>query len=147
MVVRSDRLKRDVADCGDNNQNGYVEQEKKIKGVVSCAGKKGGGGNNNSIYAVLSTPIFMRPSSTTGGTGFHELAEFDDTKRSCRRSLAGYNERRRKNSDQSQAEGSSRNKGTGHPQLKDITCGQADERGRIQITIHENAAYKHFQIR
>ncbi|XP_039139633.1 squamosa promoter-binding-like protein 3 [Dioscorea cayenensis subsp. rotundata] len=27
---------------------------------------------------------------------FHELAEFDDTKRSCRRRLAGHNERRRK---------------------------------------------------
>ncbi|KNA09892.1 hypothetical protein SOVF_149370 [Spinacia oleracea] len=29
---------------------------------------------------------------------FHELSEFDDTKRSCRRRLAGHNERRRKNS-------------------------------------------------
>lgn len=77
---------------------------------------------------------------------FHELAEFDDTKRSCRRRLAGHNERRRKNSDQSQAEGSSC-KETGPPQLKDIACGQVDERGRIQIPIQENVAYKHFQIR
>lgn len=120
-----------------------------------------------------ATRISMRPSSTTGGTGcvstmprlrlclwmesdngfvsnvaglgrFHELAEFDDTKRSCRRRLAGHNERRRKNGDQSQAEGSSR-KGTGTPQLKDIACGQADERERIQL--QENAPYKHFQIR
>ncbi|KAL1335909.1 hypothetical protein HN51_030345 [Arachis hypogaea] len=29
---------------------------------------------------------------------FHELSEFDDSKRSCRRRLAGHNERRRKNS-------------------------------------------------
>ncbi|KAI3728646.1 hypothetical protein L6452_17285 [Arctium lappa] len=29
---------------------------------------------------------------------FHELSEFDDTKRSCRRRLAGHNERRRKSS-------------------------------------------------
>ncbi|CAN0853080.1 Squamosa promoter-binding protein 1 [Linum grandiflorum] len=29
---------------------------------------------------------------------FHELSEFDDTKKSCRRRLAGHNERRRKNS-------------------------------------------------
>ncbi|XP_054803663.1 squamosa promoter-binding-like protein 3 [Prosopis cineraria] len=29
---------------------------------------------------------------------FHELGEFDDTKRSCRKRLAGHNERRRKNS-------------------------------------------------
>ncbi|KAK7319708.1 hypothetical protein RJT34_04433 [Clitoria ternatea] len=28
---------------------------------------------------------------------FHELSEFDDCKRSCRRRLAGHNERRRKN--------------------------------------------------
>ncbi|RDX75865.1 Squamosa promoter-binding-like protein 4, partial [Mucuna pruriens] len=72
---------------------------------------------------------------------FHELAEFDDTKRSCRRRLAGHNERRRKNSDQSQAEGSAT------PQLKDIACDQADERGRIQMTMQENGAYKHFQIK
>lgn len=78
---------------------------------------------------------------------FHELAEFDEAKRSCRRRLAGHNERRRKNStDSSQlAEGSSR-KGTGS-QMKEIVCGQVDDRGRIQITIQENATYKHFQIR
>ncbi|XP_021740627.1 squamosa promoter-binding protein 1-like [Chenopodium quinoa] len=29
---------------------------------------------------------------------FHDLSEFDDTKRSCRMRLAGHNERRRKNS-------------------------------------------------
>ncbi|KAL9243616.1 hypothetical protein vseg_017481 [Gypsophila vaccaria] len=29
---------------------------------------------------------------------FHEVLEFDDTKRSCRRRLAGHNERRRKSS-------------------------------------------------
>ncbi|XP_074569042.1 putative squamosa promoter-binding-like protein 19 [Curcuma longa] len=29
---------------------------------------------------------------------FHELSEFDDSKRSCRRRLAGHNERRRKSS-------------------------------------------------
>ncbi|KAF3559315.1 hypothetical protein F2Q69_00017246 [Brassica cretica] len=31
---------------------------------------------------------------------FHELSEFDDTKRSCRRRLAGHNERRRRNTTQ-----------------------------------------------
>ncbi|KAL2331681.1 hypothetical protein Fmac_019262 [Flemingia macrophylla] len=88
---------------------------------------------------------FCQQCSRFGRLGrFHELAEFDDTKRSCRRRLAGHNERRRKNCDQSQAEGSSR-KGTGPPQLKDIACGQADERGRNQT--QENAPYKHFQIR
>ncbi|CAL9079103.1 unnamed protein product [Musa textilis] len=57
---------------------------------------------------------------------FHELAEFDDSKRSCRRRLAGHNERRRKSSTDTQAEGSNR-------------CRQADLPG--------NPAYKHFQIR
>ncbi|KAL0444271.1 UNVERIFIED_CONTAM: Squamosa promoter-binding-like protein 4 [Sesamum latifolium] len=61
---------------------------------------------------------------------FHELSEFDEAKRSCRRRLAGHNERRRKNpTDNSQAEGStgSRIKGGSTPgsgQLKDIFCGQ-----------------------
>ncbi|XP_059663184.1 squamosa promoter-binding protein 1-like [Cornus florida] len=77
---------------------------------------------------------------------FHELSEFDEAKRSCRRRLAGHNERRRKNSiDNSNAEGSSR-KGTG-THLKEIVCGKVDERGRIPIAIQENATYKHFQIR
>ncbi|KAL2931864.1 Squamosa promoter-binding protein 1 [Bienertia sinuspersici] len=37
---------------------------------------------------------------------FHEVSEFDDTKRSCRRRLAGHNERRRKNSFDVSAESS-----------------------------------------
>ncbi|XP_028775263.1 squamosa promoter-binding protein 1 [Neltuma alba] len=64
---------------------------------------------------------------------FHELGEFDETKRSCRRRLAGHNERRRKNSvGEAQAEGSGQ-KRTGTHQLKDGVCG--DDRTRIQITI------------
>nr|AUW52971.1 squamosa promoter binding-like protein 4b [Petunia x hybrida] len=91
---------------------------------------------------------------------FHELTEFDESKRSCRRRLAGHNERRRKISSSSSsaesngtiAEGSSRSKlGSGtvnnaHHQLnKDINnmCGQVDDRGRIQI----NATYKNFHLR
>ncbi|CAN4117452.1 unnamed protein product [Withania somnifera] len=38
---------------------------------------------------------------------FHQLAEFDDAKRSCRRRLAGHNERRRKSPHDSPGEGSS----------------------------------------
>ncbi|XP_044461039.1 squamosa promoter-binding protein 1-like [Mangifera indica] len=37
---------------------------------------------------------------------FHELSEFDETKRSCRRRLAGHNERRRKSSFDCHGEGS-----------------------------------------
>ncbi|KAL3509327.1 hypothetical protein ACH5RR_028728 [Cinchona calisaya] len=79
---------------------------------------------------------------------FHELSEFDEAKRSCRRRLAGHNERRRKNStDSSQAEGSSRKGTGGGTQMKEIVCGQVDDRGRIQISIQENATYKHFQVK
>ncbi|KAB5534023.1 hypothetical protein DKX38_017109 [Salix brachista] len=37
---------------------------------------------------------------------FHDISEFDDSKRSCRRRLAGHNERRRKSSAECQGEGS-----------------------------------------
>ncbi|CDO99517.1 unnamed protein product [Coffea canephora] len=36
---------------------------------------------------------------------FHDLSEFDEAKRSCRRRLAGHNERRRKSSYDSRGEG------------------------------------------
>ncbi|CAN4087149.1 unnamed protein product [Withania somnifera] len=38
---------------------------------------------------------------------FHQLMEFDDAKRSCRRRLTGHNERRRKSAHDSPGEGSS----------------------------------------
>ncbi|CAI9262991.1 unnamed protein product [Lactuca saligna] len=67
---------------------------------------------------------------------FHELSEFDDAKRSCRRRLAGHNERRRKNSMEF--------KGTG----KELVCVQSDDR-RFQMVIQENQTYnnKHLQTR
>ncbi|KAK1277781.1 Squamosa promoter-binding-like protein 13 [Acorus gramineus] len=65
---------------------------------------------------------------------FHELSEFDEAKRSCRRRLAGHNERRRKNSSSDSSHGENQ-------------CRQADQSGRIQITIPGNPTYKHFQIR
>ncbi|KAG5234983.1 squamosa promoter-binding protein [Salix suchowensis] len=37
---------------------------------------------------------------------FHDVSEFDDSKKSCRRRLAGHNERRRKSSAECQGEGS-----------------------------------------
>ncbi|WCJ30813.1 squamosa promoter binding protein-like 4 [Euphorbia peplus] len=71
---------------------------------------------------------------------FHDLSEFDDTKRSCRRRLAGHNNRRRKIvGEPNIAEGSSHRK---------RTTGQVDDSGgrRIKITIRENVSYEHFQI-
>ncbi|CAN6457392.1 unnamed protein product [Victoria cruziana] len=76
---------------------------------------------------------------------FHEISEFDEAKRSCRRRLAGHNERRRKNSVDSQADGTSR-RGIGH-QLKDNHCRPSEEAGRMQITLQGNRTCKHFQIR
>ncbi|GLT86863.1 hypothetical protein SLE2022_049760 [Rubroshorea leprosula] len=69
---------------------------------------------------------------------FHELSEFDQEKRSCRRRLAGHNERRRKTSAESHAESSSC-KRTGI-QLKDMLGQVDDHRGRIKLTIRENSA-------
>ncbi|KAK6946698.1 SBP domain [Dillenia turbinata] len=76
---------------------------------------------------------------------FHELLEFDESKRSCRRRLAGHNERRRKSSLESHGEGSSCKGMSSH--LKEHQCRQADERGGVQIGLSGNSAYKHFQIR
>ncbi|KAI6673017.1 hypothetical protein NL676_000923 [Syzygium grande] len=76
---------------------------------------------------------------------FHELSEFDENKRSCRRRLAGHNKRRRKNPTESHITGSSGK--AGGTQMKELVCGQVDDRGRIQMTIQEDATYKHFQIR
>ncbi|EEF29301.1 squamosa promoter-binding-like protein 3 [Ricinus communis] len=79
---------------------------------------------------------------------FHELVEFDEAKRSCRRRLAGHNERRRKSSAESYGEGSSR-KGPFSGQLKESHCRHVDERGKYQITIPTagSSAYKRSQIR
>lgn len=52
---------------------------------------------------------------------FHELTEFDDAKRSCRRRLAGHNERRRKNS--TEFKGNRREL---------VAYGEIDDRGRFQ---------------
>ncbi|KAB2095758.1 hypothetical protein ES319_A01G061500v1 [Gossypium barbadense] len=77
---------------------------------------------------------------------FHELSEFDEAKRSCRSRLAGHNERRRKSSAESSAEGSSR-KGTS-PQLKEGHCRQVDDqRARVPITIPGNSPFKCSHIR
>lgn len=67
---------------------------------------------------------------------FHDLSEFDEAKRSCRRRLAGHNERRRKHFTESRAEGSGR-RGS-NPGTKKDQCRQVDERGRTPIVLPEN---------
>lgn len=76
---------------------------------------------------------------------FHELAEFDEAKRSCRRRLAGHNERRRKISGEPYGEGSSR-RGIGHQYRSEST--QTTTRYHMTAPAPGNSANsKHFQIR
>ncbi|KAB1209898.1 Squamosa promoter-binding-like protein 4 [Morella rubra] len=158
-------VKQEAVDESDEELEGVEEEKRKKGGVVGGGGlgRKGGSGlrccqAEKCTADLADAKQYHRRHKVcehhakaqvvlVGGIRqrFHELSEFDDTKRSCRRRLAGHNERRRKNSAESHAEGSSR-KGAG-TQLKDIACGQVDDRGRIQISIHENSTYKHFQIR
>ncbi|WOL07705.1 squamosa promoter-binding protein 1-like [Canna indica] len=65
---------------------------------------------------------------------FHEISEFDDSKRSCRRRLAGHNERRRKSSSDSQGESLN-------------SCRPGDHERRNQKSNSGNSTFKHFQIR
>ncbi|KAI3887751.1 hypothetical protein MKX03_018598 [Papaver bracteatum] len=74
---------------------------------------------------------------------FHEVSEFDETKRSCRRRLAGHNERRRKSSSESHGEVSSQQEK--NPQLEENHCRRTGETKKVQITHPGNA--KHFQSR
>ncbi|KAL8088209.1 hypothetical protein AgCh_038111 [Apium graveolens] len=76
---------------------------------------------------------------------FHELSEFDEAKRSCRRRLAGHNERRRKSSSDSQGEVS----GPSSSRKGSTAAGGKELCGKVQITsMQENATtFKHFQIR
>ena len=73
---------------------------------------------------------------------FHELSEFDEAKRSCRRRLAGHNKRRRKGSSEAQnAEGSGGKE-------KENQWRQAEERAAAAgRSVQINSSYKHFQIR
>lgn len=86
---------------------------------------------------LFSFYIFKKVNILAKTIRFHELSEFDEAKRSCRRRLAGHNERRRKNSMEF--------KGTG----KELVCVQSDDR-RFQMVIQENQTYnnnKHLQTR
>lgn len=72
---------------------------------------------------------------------FHELLEFDEAKRSCRRRLAGHNERRRKSSSDSFGEGSGR-RGVNSQLI------QTEERNRVEMTLTmSNPSLKQSQIR
>lgn len=74
---------------------------------------------------------------------FHDLAEFDESKRSCRRRLAGHNERRRKSNPEASNEGSTK----GHHPKETTHCRLANERERIQMNLPGSSGYKSFNIR
>ncbi|GAB2277975.1 hypothetical protein Dimus_012674 [Dionaea muscipula] len=67
------------------------------------------------------------------------MQEFDEAKRSCRRRLAGHNERRRKapTTTKPPGEGSS-GKVAAATQVKENQCRPADEMGRVPMTLSGN---------
>ncbi|CAH9107782.1 unnamed protein product [Cuscuta europaea] len=71
---------------------------------------------------------------------FHEVTEFDDSKRSCRRRLAGHNERRRKALSENRGEGPSR-KQFGETALNGSEIDR--ERGPV---IYRNSPHNNFHI-
>ncbi|CAA7405566.1 unnamed protein product [Spirodela intermedia] len=66
---------------------------------------------------------------------FHEIPEFDDAKRSCRKRLAGHNERRRKICHDIEGEGGSN------------LCRPADQHRRMKISFSANSTCNRFQVR
>lgn len=77
------------------------------------------------------------------------MSEFDESKRSCRRRLAGHNERRRKSTVAETTTQGAAGEGSGGGGGKGQTKEMVDDRGRIHINIQENSStnFKHFQIR
>ncbi|KAI4342466.1 hypothetical protein MLD38_027093 [Melastoma candidum] len=75
---------------------------------------------------------------------FHELHEFDESKRSCRSRLAGHNERRRRSTGEHHGENSGRSMPVSS-QARESQCWLRDERGRVQIVIPGNPAYQAIQ--
>ncbi|KAJ7981763.1 putative Squamosa promoter-binding protein [Quillaja saponaria] len=162
---------------GDSSgQVNILDKEKKKKSVAACRRRVSGGGSRVSPLFCQAekcgidlteakryhrrhkvcefhskAPVVMvaglRQRFCQQCSRFHEVAEFDEAKRSCRRGLAGHNERRRKSSAESYSEGcSSQNKGIGHHSIES-QWQQADERGRIQINIPGCSTYRPFHIR
>ncbi|KAF9611354.1 hypothetical protein IFM89_030899 [Coptis chinensis] len=148
----------------------FGEDDKKKKGVVSRRGSSGGVGGiappccqAEKCTADLTdakryyrrhkvcehhskAPVVfvgeLRQRFCQQCSRFHELSEFDDAKRSCRRRLAGHNERRRKNSSELNGEGSNNKR---VDPMKETHCRQVDQGGRLPVTISGNS--KHFHIR
>nr|ALA04577.1 squamosa promoter binding protein-like 3d [Platanus x hispanica] len=76
---------------------------------------------------------------------FHEISQFDDTKRSCRKRLAGHNQRRRKTHSELQAEDGGEK--LAEPNMKASSWGRPSHPGSVGMTLQKNHGFKHFQIR
>ncbi|OVA19552.1 Transcription factor [Macleaya cordata] len=75
---------------------------------------------------------------------FHDISQFDDTKRSCRKRLAGHNQRRRKINSDLQAQEDA------EPAVSDMNDRSWGSRGhpeRMAMTVRAKPSFKHFQIR
>lgn len=180
MLMIKEKMKKDcVTEPEEEELPAAAPEDDKRKRVATAAAKKAGDGSlmkscqaekcsadlsdakayhrrhkvcEHHAKAQVAVVAGIRQRFCQQCSRFHEVSEFDEAKRSCRRRLAGHNERRRKNpADQAEGSASSRNKGSGNAaasaQMKDMVCGQVDDRGRIQMTVQENASYKHFHVR
>ncbi|KAK2970365.1 hypothetical protein RJ640_030070 [Escallonia rubra] len=131
------KMKEEVLmDEEEDEAEEYVGEDNKKKKQITYSGSKGSGGVGSTqtscqvedcranmtnakpyhrrhkvceLHAKASTVMVagLRQRFCQQCSRFHDLSEFDEAKRSCRRRLLGHNERRRKSSYDSHGEGSS----------------------------------------
>ncbi|XP_077231254.1 squamosa promoter-binding protein 1-like [Tasmannia lanceolata] len=81
---------------------------------------------------------------------FHELSQFDDTKRSCRKRLADHNERRRKISAEPQLDDAELIPAVLKPKVSWRPKSHLEGKKKtlvIKIALPKNPKFKHFQIK
>ncbi|KAK1375338.1 Squamosa promoter-binding-like protein [Heracleum sosnowskyi] len=134
-ISKQERIKRKKEDANEEDQDDGDESEddnKKKKALTYSSRKQPGGGSTQGCCQVEYCTADMcnaksyhrrhkvcefhakAPDALIAGlpqrfcqqcSRFHELPEFDDSKRSCRRHLLGHNRRRRKVSNDYHGEG------------------------------------------
>ncbi|KAK0599910.1 hypothetical protein LWI29_009782 [Acer saccharum] len=164
-IVEED-MENDIEEEEDQGTDDYPDDEKKKK-VYGRRGSGSGGGVSPPTCMVEKCGVDLTeakryhrrhkvcevhskaPAVIVSGlrqrfcqqcSRFHELFEFDEAKRSCRRRLAGHNERRRKNSTDTSGEGPSR-------RVVGNQYRQVDDKGKVQMPLQGNTTYKRSQIR
>ncbi|CAN6205477.1 unnamed protein product [Urochloa humidicola] len=116
---QAERCNADLSEAGNYNRRHKVCQTHSKAPVVLVAG--------------------LRQRFCQQCSRFHELSEFDETRRSCRLRLAGHNERRRKSSADTHGGGGGNTTSGGGD-----GCRHADQDGRGH---QGNPPPNHFQIR